>query len=534
MVLPTISKQLIIGSRGSDLALWQANHILSKLEGMGVKAEIQVIKTKGDIIQNLSFDKMEGKGFFTKELEESLLNGDIDMAVHSHKDLETEQPAGLKIAAVTIREEPNDVLLINKDAVDVKRRLALKEGAIVGTSSARRQSFLKMLRKDMVLKDLRGNVPTRIAKLKEGAYDAIILAAAGVNRLDFDLSEFHVELLDPTEFVPAPAQGALALQIREDDLELAQQLQALNDEETAAVTEIERSVLNQFQGGCQLPIGVYCTLNEEGGFEVWTAISESWDQVPKMLYSETRNPENFSTRLLQRFKDIEATSVFITRDLRKDDCFENVLVGNGFEVKGHSMIETKRVEVRKDLVRDDYTWVFFSSKQAIYHYFGQFEPPVGVKYGVIGKATAAALRNRGLRAEFIGYSTDTKLTGKQFASVVGSEVVLFPMARGSRRAVQDQFTTTQQVANLVVYETISHDQFKVPKSKIIVFTSPSNVTSFFSNNVIGPSQKVVAMGNATGHELTEQGVKDFIQPATFSDAGLAQAVFAASIQPSKS
>ena len=529
-----MSKQLIIGSRGSDLALWQANYILSKLEGIGIKAEIQVIKTHGDVVQNLSFDKMEGKGFFTKELEESLLRGDIDLAVHSHKDLETEQPKGLSIAAVTAREEPNDLLLINKDAVDIKRRLALKEGATVGTSSARRKSFLRGFRKDVVLKDLRGNVPSRIEKLQKGEYDAILLAAAGVNRLNLDLSDYHVELLDPTEFIPAPAQGVLALQIREKDKMLAQQLQVLNDEETAAVTEIERAVLNQFQGGCQSPIGVYCRAMEEGGFEVWTAMSEAWDQAPKVLYSETRNPDKFSTRLLQRFKDIEATSVFITRDLRQDDCFESLLVDNGFEVRGQSMIETKRVEVRKDLVRDDYTWVFFSSKQAIYHYFGQFEPPEGVKYGVIGKATAAALRKRGLKAEFFGYSTDTKLTGKQFASVVGSAVVLFPMARGSKRTVQDQFTGTQQVANLVVYETISHEDVKVPMSKIVVFTSPSNVISFFKNNLIGPSQKIVAMGNATGNELVQHGITTFTQPATFSDAGLAQAVFAASIQPTKS
>ncbi|PCH96641.1 MAG: hypothetical protein COB84_04685, partial [Rhodobacteraceae bacterium] len=123
---------------------------------------IQVIKTQGDLVQDLSFDKMEGKGFFTKELEVALLQGNIDLAVHSHKDLETDQPKGLRIAAVTAREEPNDLLLIDKNAVDTKRRLALKEGAVVGTSSARRKSFLTAFRKDVVLKDLRGNVPTRI------------------------------------------------------------------------------------------------------------------------------------------------------------------------------------------------------------------------------------------------------------------------------------------------------------------------------------------------------------------------------------
>ena len=530
-----MGKNLIIGSRGSDLALWQANFIQDKLSTLKIPAEIKVIKTQGDLVQNLSFDKMEGKGFFTKEIEEALLKGEIDLAVHSHKDLETAQPKGLKIAAVTTREEPNDLILINKNAVDTKRRLALKEAATVGTSSARRKSFLKGFRKDVKLKDMRGNVPTRIEKLQNGEYDAVILAAAGVNRLDLDLSAFHVELLDPTEFIPAPAQGVLAIQIRDKDKDLQKQLQALNDEETAAVTEIERNILNQFQGGCQTPIGVYCRAKEEEeGFEVWTAKSESSDKVPKMLYTETRNPNKVGERLVQRFQDIEGTSVFITRDMRRDDGFENLLTGNGFDVKGQSMIETKRVEVRKDLVRDDYTWVFFSSKQAIYHYLGQFDPPEGMKYGVIGKATAAALRKRGLKANFIGYSTDTRLTGKQFAALVGSEVVLFPMARGSKRAVQEQFAVKSQVINLVVYETVSHEDIKVPMSHIVVFTSPSNVISYFKNNLIGPSQKVVAMGNATGNELNNHGIRAFTQPSTFSDAGLAQAVFAASIQPKKS
>jgi len=258
-----MGKNLIIGSRGSDLALWQANFIQDKLSTLKIPAEIKVIKTQGDLVQDLSFDKMEGKGFFTKEIEEALLKGEIDLAVHSHKDLETAQPKGLKIAAVTTREEPNDLILINKNAVDTKRRLALKDGATVGTSSARRKSFLKGFRKDVKLKDMRGNVPTRIEKLQNGEYDAVILAAAGVNRLDLDLSAFHVELLDPTEFIPAPAQGVLALQIRDNDKDLQKQLQALNDEETAAVTEIERNILNQFQGG--VSNAHWCLLQGKGG-----------------------------------------------------------------------------------------------------------------------------------------------------------------------------------------------------------------------------------------------------------------------------
>ncbi|RZJ86599.1 MAG: hydroxymethylbilane synthase, partial [Chryseobacterium sp.] len=213
-------KRLIIGTRGSDLALWQANFIKDKLAAVGVESELKIIKTQGDKILNLRLDKLEGKGFFTKELEEELLAGTIDLAVHSHKDLPTTHPAGLVIAAVPEREDASELLLILKDCVDVTQKLSLKTGAMVGTSSNRRKAQLLALRTDLNIEDLRGNVPTRIQKLRDEKYDAIMLATAGVKRLGIDLSEFHVEVLETTELVPAPAQGALAIQIRDHNPEL--------------------------------------------------------------------------------------------------------------------------------------------------------------------------------------------------------------------------------------------------------------------------------------------------------------------------
>jgi hydroxymethylbilane synthase len=250
--------KIIIGSRGSDLALWQANHVKDQLETLGAEVEIKIIKTQGDVIQHLSFDKMEGKGFFTKELEQALLSSEIDLAVHSHKDLETQASPGLKIAAVSKRENPSDILLIRKEKVQENAFWSLPQNAIVGTSSARRKSQVVRFRPDIEIKDLRGNVPTRIQKLREGQYDAILLAKAGVNRLRLDLTEFIEIELDPSEFVPAPAQGVLALQIRENDTALAQFLVALNHQEVAKCIAVERAVLKKMEGGCQLPLGVYC------------------------------------------------------------------------------------------------------------------------------------------------------------------------------------------------------------------------------------------------------------------------------------
>ena len=158
---------LIIGTRGSDLALWQANHVKSLLEESGLKCELKIIKTQGDNIQHLSLDKLEGKGFFTKEIEEALLSGETDIAVHSHKDLPTESPEELIVAAVSPREDPSELLLIRKEAVDSRNKFSLKRNPLVGTSSARRKAQLLAFRSDIELKDLRGNVPTRINNAKD-------------------------------------------------------------------------------------------------------------------------------------------------------------------------------------------------------------------------------------------------------------------------------------------------------------------------------------------------------------------------------
>ena len=252
------TKPLIrIGTRGSDLALWQAHFVKAKLENLGCEVLLQIIVTQGDRIQDLSFDKLEGKGFFTKEIEAALLNNDIDLAVHSHKDLETTQPEGLCIGAVSYREDPSELLLMRKIAQDPTQHWGLKAGAVIGTSSARRKSIIKALRPDLQIEELRGNVPTRIDKLRAGHYDAILLANAGVSRLQLSLDDLHTLVLDPTEFVPAPAQGVLGLQIRQNDVQTQAMVAQLNHPDVASQIAIERGVLQALQGGCQLPLGVF-------------------------------------------------------------------------------------------------------------------------------------------------------------------------------------------------------------------------------------------------------------------------------------
>lgn len=246
-----------IGTRGSDLALWQANHVKRLLENMGCNVALHIIQTQGDRIQDLSFDKLEGKGFFTKEIEAELLEGNVDLAVHSHKDLETTPPPGLVIAAVSEREDPSELLLMRREAHDLSQILELKTNAIIGTSSARRQSILKQYRPDLILEELRGNVPTRIDKLRKGMYDAILLAKAGVSRLNLNTEDLVTCTLDPTSFVPAPAQGALGLQVRANDSNTYAWVRKLNHHEVDTRIRIEREVLKHLEGGCQLPLGVY-------------------------------------------------------------------------------------------------------------------------------------------------------------------------------------------------------------------------------------------------------------------------------------
>lgn len=267
-----------IGSRGSDLALWQAQHVKQQLENLGCEVSIEIIQTQGDKIQNLSFDKLEGKGFFTKELELALLEGSIDLAVHSHKDLETESPDGLEIVAVSERENPRELLLMHKNAVDQTQKFELMAKATIGTSAARRHSLIQAFRPDLNIQELRGNVPTRIEKLRAGLYDAIVLAAAGVERLKLDLSDLHALVLNPQEMVPAPAQGVLGLQIRTGDAPTRFWVHQLNKPEVEAQIHIERSVLNQMQGGCQLPLGVY-----NDGHKVFVAYAKT-KQEPAQLF----------------------------------------------------------------------------------------------------------------------------------------------------------------------------------------------------------------------------------------------------------
>ena len=522
---------LIIATRGSDLALWQANYIRQRLEALGHAAELKVIRTRGDEIQHISLEKVEGKGFFTKEIEEALLNGEADLAVHSHKDLPTESPAGLAIAAIPSRDDVSELLLIRPDAVDPRLKLRLKRGARTGTSSTRRKTQLRAFRADLVLEDLRGNVPTRVKKLRDGQYDAILIAAAGVERLGLDLDDLHVEKCDPAEFIPAPAQGALAVQIRSGDTALAELLRPIHDPAVATLTEMERKVMALFHGGCHMPLGAHATFDEETGVYALRALrADGADSSPSSVYVESRNPASMAERAFEKLNGISPCQVFISRQRRNDDYLLNVLEGHGFHVTAEPLIEMKPVAF--DGIPDT-GWIFFSSRHAVNFFFAQ-RPALGAqKMACIGKSTAEALRKHGKQADFIGYSTDTRLTGKQFAARAGSETVLFPQAKDSLRSVQQGFVKRAQVVDLVVYETLRTTAcLSSNPYNILFFTSPSYAEAFLERFKIDPTQKVIAMGEATGHLLKRFGVSGVSFADAFDDTALARAVFTRSSEKS--
>lgn len=287
--------KLRIGTRGSDLARTQSTTVARRLAAAGFDTELVIIRTAGDQSAATSFASIGPQGVFVREIEQALLDGDVDLAVHSFKDLPTRSPDALVIAAVPARLDPADTLLIRTEAhaPAADALLPLVPGARVGTASARRRVWLGYFRPDLAVEPLRGNVPTRIKRLKEGHYDAILLAAAGVERLrsQTDVLEAALEgivalRLDPEHFVPAPAQGALAIQCRRDDDAVLAAVAALDDVASRIAVAAERDVLARAEGGCEIAFGAHCR-DTGDGFELVAML----ERGGRVLRAGVRGPD---------------------------------------------------------------------------------------------------------------------------------------------------------------------------------------------------------------------------------------------------
>jgi hydroxymethylbilane synthase len=291
-----------IGSRGSQLALWQANHIADALRALGHEVSIEIIRTTGDRMQNIAFASVGAKGMFTREIEEALQANTIDLAVHSLKDLPTELGEPFTLAAIPLRADPRDVLVSERYA----NFDALPAGAVVGTSSLRRQAQLRARRPDLEYVEFRGNVDTRLAKLAQGKADAIILAAAGLDRLQ--RAGVIRERFAPEVLCPAPGQGALAIECRAGDGSMHAALQPLEDPDTRHAITAERGCLAALGGGCLVPIGAYC--HRTGDEWLLRAVVASPDGRQMICAERSHtNPDRLGEQLAQQLLDQGAGAI---------------------------------------------------------------------------------------------------------------------------------------------------------------------------------------------------------------------------------
>ena len=314
--------KFVIGSRGSELALWQTLHVKETLEKRfpGINLEIKIIKTTGDKMLDVALAKIGDKGLFTRQIETALLNKEIDLAVHSLKDLQTVQPEGLTIGAVSERETPNDVLISEKYASVSD----LPQDAKVATGSLRRKSQLLHYRPDLQIFEIRGNVPTRLKKFAESDLDAMILAFAGVHRLNLDA---HIAEIIPFEIMlPAVGQGAMAVEIRENDSELKEFLTVLNDAETEFCTRAERAFLRALEGGCQVPIGANAKIqNNKIYLEGFVGSLNGKQNLREKISGEKKEGENLGKKLAQILIDKGANEILEETRQKVEKTEENVI-----------------------------------------------------------------------------------------------------------------------------------------------------------------------------------------------------------------
>ncbi len=523
----TPSRPFVIGTRGSELALWQAHHIADRLAALGQPTTIRIIKTSGDRIQDIGFDKMEGKGFFTKELEAELLAGTIDLAVHSCKDLETNEPPGLAIVAYPQRASCHELLLVRREAVDPGVPLEVRLNGTVGTSSARRKAQLKALRPDVRITDLRGNVPTRVDKLRTGLYDAILLAKAGLDRLALDLGDLHVIDLDPRVFVPAPAQGVLAVQTRADDPEVRRVIERLNDADAAGTAVIERKVLNAFHGGCQVPLGVHVRRTEQG-YVLWASGTRSWTETPRRVHLTDGDPQRLARMAVERLdRAPRPLRVVITRAHQEGSLMDRLLASQGIALRGVELLVPAALPFDAPPPHDR---VFFTSRNAVRFFVQGGGDLRSVPCDAMGAGTAEEVRRHGGEAVFIGDGPDTPTIARAYAERFGHLHVLFPCALTGLRTVQ-RALPEGHAHDLPVYAMRPVAGAHPDPGEVAIVTSPEHAGALHALVPLDRWPHVVAMGTSTAQRVRELCGVEAVVPWASTEMALVDAVLALAAQP---
>jgi hydroxymethylbilane synthase len=535
-----VTRAIRIGTRGSDLALWQARHVAARLGAAGETCELVVLVTRGDRIDDVPLQSVEGKGFFTTEIEQALLEERIDLAVHSHKDLPSATTPGLVIAAVPARASGAERLLVRPEAHDADGLfLPLVRGARVGTSAPRRGAQLTTLRADLELLPLRGNVPTRVERLRSGRYDAIVLAAAGLERLALALDGLVAVTLPAELFVPAPGQGALALQTRARDERLrALCARVLGDPEAAATVAAERALLVALGGGCNLPLGV--TLARHGAG--WRAAAFLGAGVPaaehgsRWCRAHGADPAGAVAALEARLASgaptgqgpLEGLSVALTGTRAAGEELAARLTALGAEVLREEVLVLEdlpapELPARLARLRPGDALVLTSANAA--RRLAGHARPTGVRVAAVGPATARALEAAGWSADQVGDQGARELAR---ALVLAEDArVLFPCAEDARAELVDELAARGvAVERFVLYRTrLRSEPALEPRAQVRLYQSPSAVAACVAwERARRPAARRLALGPSTAEALAAAGLAATTAASTSTEDLLAAVV----------
>lgn len=541
---------LTIGSRGSPLALRQARWVERKLTELGVACRLEVIKTTGDKLADAPLAKLGGKGLFTKELEEALLEGRVDLAVHSLKDLPAALPEGLRLTAIPEREDPRDVLL--------GRRLAeLPAGARVGTSSLRRAAQLRALRPDLILGPVRGNLDTRLRKLAEGHYDALVLAAAGLKRMGWQGRV--AEYLAVDVMCPAVGQGALAVETRADGGEAERACAQLDHAETRACVTAERALLGALGGGCQVPIAGHAWI-EGGRLRLLGVVASpsGGAVVRRELSGAVADAAALGGRLARELLDAGARAILtavvklfgkrivVTRAREQASELSARLRALGAEVLELPTIEIRPAQDRGPLEAalarlETYDWLIFTSANGVRHFAERLGGrQFRARVCAIGPATRRAAEERGwtvslMPEEYVAESLVAAFAGED----LGGKRMLLPRAAAARDVVPAELTRRGAHVDVVeVYRTAVPAEAPALAEMIfggarkpdwITFTSSSTVTHFVQ--VAGAAAlegvRVASIGPVTSATARRYGLEVTVEAETFTLDGLVAAILKA-------
>jgi hydroxymethylbilane synthase len=559
-----IRKIIRIGTRGSKLALYQAYRVRDELQKQfpDVPFSIEIIKTKGDKILDVALSKIGDKGLFTKEIEEALFSNEIDMAVHSLKDLPTKFPDGAKLGAVLKRGEVRDAL-ISRDGRKIEN---LTSEDIIATSSLRRKAQLLRINKDFKIIEIRGNVNTRIRKMEEGYCDVMVMSAAGLQRLEMD--QYITEYLEPERIIPACSQGAIAVEIRENDNITGKIVSTINDRESFLATEAERAFLRTLEGGCQIPVGSYTSI-EGDKFEITGFISNTdgtefikdsaSGELSQAVYLSIKLAKNLYNRggkeILNKIREenllkssselsLKSRVIISTRALDSEDTLPDILKEQGATVLSLPMIEIvsskpseKEINILNDL--KSYDWIFFTSKNGVSNFFqhlitiqGNTELPASLKIAAVGYKTALEVDYYGYAPHFIseGNTSEDMLNLFYNKYSPGENRIILALGNLADSTLQDYLSINNYVQRVNVYETVKPAQadpdiinlIKNNLYDLIIFTSPStfyNFCSFYGKENIG-NLKMASIGSTTTKAITETGFEPLITAKKSNAEGL--------------